>query len=61
MGEFYEVAGDLRLERLPCDAWTLIGERISEEARHFLFYFKDETFEVMPQAGVSKSLRFQKR
>ena len=25
-GEFYEVTGDLRLDRLPCDAWTLIGE-----------------------------------
>jgi len=44
-GEFYEVAGDLRLERLASDAWTIIDERTSEETRHFLFYFKDETFE----------------
>jgi hypothetical protein len=44
-GEFYEVAGDLRLERLPIDAWTVIGEQATETTRHFLFYFKDETFE----------------
>jgi hypothetical protein len=44
-GEFYEVTGDLRLERIPNDAWTTIGEPTNKETRHFLFYFKDETFE----------------
>jgi hypothetical protein len=45
-GEFYELYGDLRLERLPSDAWTTIGPPSEGQAtRHFLFYFKDETFE----------------
>ena len=45
-GEFYEVTGDLRLERLPTDAWTVIGEYTdTTTTRHFLFYFRDETFE----------------
>jgi hypothetical protein len=44
-GEFYEVEGDLRLQRLPEDYWTLVAEPLSTSTRHFLFYFKDETFE----------------
>lgn len=42
-GEFYEVTGNLRLDRLP-DDWEV---RIHEPAdrRHFLFYFRDEDFE----------------
>lgn len=45
-GEFYEVRGDLRLDRLPADAWTLTGSPPAEAtSRHFLFYFKDDTFE----------------
>ena len=43
-GEFYEVEGDLRLERLPEDSWILLAEP-STKTRHFLFYFRDETFE----------------
>ena len=35
----------MRLERLPGDAWTVIGEPTGEEGRHFFFRFKDETFE----------------
>ena len=44
-GEFYEVNGDLRLERLPDDSWVLLADPPSAETRHFLFYFRDETFE----------------
>lgn len=45
-GEFYEVEGDLRLEKLPPDAWTLLTPpEVSGSSHHFLFYFKDETFE----------------
>jgi hypothetical protein len=42
-GEFYEVAGDLLLERLP-DSWVVLGDR-TKESRHFLFYLRDGTFE----------------
>lgn len=44
-GEFYEVEGDLRLDRLPEGYWTLLADPRSTNSRHFLFYFKDETFE----------------
>lgn len=42
-GEFYEVAGDLRLADCP-DDWIELGPA-SSSSRHFLFYFRDETFE----------------
>jgi hypothetical protein len=44
-GEFYELEGDLRLDRLPEGYWILESEPRSTNTRHFLFYFKDETFE----------------
>jgi hypothetical protein len=42
-GEFYEVSGDLRLDRCPSD-WIQLGNS-ERPLRHFLFYLKDETFE----------------
>ena len=42
-GEFYEVAGDLRLSECPKD-WVEIGPA-ADNSRHFLFYFRDQTFE----------------
>jgi hypothetical protein len=42
-GDFYEVKGDLLENRI--DDWIVIGPRSSESGRHFLFYFKDDTFE----------------
>ncbi len=42
-GEFYEIEGDLRLSECPND-WVEVGP-IQESSRHFLFYFRDETFE----------------
>ena len=42
-GEFYEVFGDLRLERCPSD-WHEVG-RPQPSGRHFLFYLRDSTFE----------------
>lgn len=42
-GEFYEVGGDLRLAECPND-WVEVTPP-SGHSRHFLFYFKDETFE----------------
>ena len=43
-GEFYEVSGDLRLERTPNDDWQSVGDTRTA-GRHFLFYLKDGTFE----------------
>ena len=44
-GEFYELAGDLRLDQLP-DDWQI---RIPDPVigRHYMFYFKDEDFECV--------------
>jgi hypothetical protein len=42
-GEFYEIAGDLRLSECPQD-WIEVGPG-PDNPRHFLFYFRDQTFE----------------
>jgi hypothetical protein len=42
-GEFYELGGDLRLAECP-DDWIEVCSTLSVP-RHFLFYFRDETFE----------------
>jgi hypothetical protein len=42
-GEFYEVAGDLRLNEAPED-WIVISSN-ERDLHHYLFYFRDETFE----------------
>jgi hypothetical protein len=42
-GEFYEISGDLKLERSP-DDWCILGDP-RPGGRHFLFYLRDETFE----------------
>lgn len=42
-GELYEVGGDLRLDECP-GAWVEIG-LAQNVLRHFLFYFRDQTFE----------------
>lgn len=42
-GEFYEIIGEDSLRDLPTD-WRTIALR-PDRGRHFLFYFRDETFE----------------
>ena len=42
-GEFYEVSGDLKLDRCPAD-WHIVRAG-GRTGRHFLFYLRDETFE----------------
>jgi hypothetical protein len=42
-GEFYEVSGELLLNKCP-DDWVVVST-IASGTRHFLFYFRDETFE----------------
>ena len=43
-GEFYEVRGDLKLDHCP-DDWHVVSDAPGPEAKHFLFYLRDETFE----------------
>jgi len=42
-GEFYEVAGDLKLGGVM--DWVPVGGGVAGPMRHFLFYFRDVTFE----------------
>lgn len=42
-GEFYEIKGDILLSKSPED-WHVIGPPIPE-SRHYLFYFRSDTFE----------------
>jgi hypothetical protein len=44
-GEFYEVTGDASLLEEPVD-WQVLQARRGQ-ARHFLFYFRDNTFECV--------------
>jgi hypothetical protein len=55
-GMFYEIAGDLRLERVALD-WKVLDVEHAKGSRHYLFYFRDETFEC--DAG-SWSFRVQR-
>lgn len=43
-GEFYEIEGDLLLNALKTE-WTEIAGKNVPGARHYLFYFRDDTFE----------------
>jgi hypothetical protein len=52
-GEFYEIEGDLLLDATPPDqfgqrkplVWTTVSDSPISGSRHFLFYFRDQTFE----------------
>jgi len=46
-GEFYEVQGEPALMELPTD-WHVLGPH-SDDSRHFLFYFRDDTFECVAE------------
>jgi len=47
-GEFYEIDGDQALQDEPKD-WVSVGERATD-ARHFLFHFRDNTFECIARS-----------
>jgi len=49
-GEFYLVSGDASVLDAP-DDWRVLGPR-SGAGRHFLFYFRDSTFECVAQECV---------
>lgn len=53
-GQFYEVSEYLRLDFAPND-WIILDPTFMGESRHFLFYFRDETFEC-----DSQEWRFQR-
>lgn len=53
-GELYGVSGDSKLLLAP-DDWIVLAQSSKDEpAQHYLFYFKDETFEC-----VARSLSVQ--
>jgi hypothetical protein len=45
-GEFYEIAGDSQLLDAPTD-WRRLSATSTGALRHFLFYFRDNTFECV--------------
>ena len=42
-GEFYEIKGATWDDKL--SDWIDVGKNVGQQPRHFLFYFRDETFE----------------
>jgi hypothetical protein len=55
-GEFYEVAGDLRLPLIPSD-WVQLSE-LTQSMKHFLFYFRDEEFECDAEGWSKRDIQF---
>lgn len=49
-GEFYVIEGDAALLEAP-DDWKFVAPR-NAVGRHFLFYFRDNTFECIPARCV---------
>jgi hypothetical protein len=54
-GEFYEVDGDLRLQEC-AEGWVAVASPEGVQ-RHFLFYFRDQTFECDAADWAFKVLR----
>jgi hypothetical protein len=54
-GEFYEVSGDLLLEKCAND-WVEVRPE-TEAQKHFLFYFRDEEFECDAESWSFTVLR----
>ncbi|MCG8436207.1 MAG: hypothetical protein MJA83_19485 [Gammaproteobacteria bacterium] len=52
-GEFYEIKGDLKLEQASGE-WDE-PEKPGPGGRHFLFYFRDETFECEAADWIKKT------
>jgi hypothetical protein len=53
-GEFYEVSGDRRLDKCP-DDWIFVGKECVGQ-KHFLFYLRDETFEIQAKSWSFRAL-----
>jgi hypothetical protein len=50
-GEFYEVSGDEMSTKGPTD-WHVVSTNATCELHHFLFYFRDKTFECVAEDCV---------
>lgn len=50
-GEFYAVVGDLHSTDGPSD-WIVMEQAFAEDRTHFLFYFRDRTFECVAERCV---------
>src|SRR5215813_4031407 len=50
-GEFYEISGDETSTQDPTD-WHSVGAQSTGEPHHFLFYFRDNTFECLAERCV---------
>jgi hypothetical protein len=50
-GEFYQVVGDANSTEGPTD-WSTMSSRNKGERRHFLFYFRDHTFECLAEGCI---------
>ena len=50
-GEFYFVQGDHDLLNAPLD-WKKLDCAVSDRSKHFLFYFRDETFESVAEQCI---------
>ena len=50
-GEFYEIVGDATTTNGPTD-WRVMSTKGTGELHHFLFYFRDDTFECVAQSCV---------
>jgi len=53
-GEFYEVSRDSEALKGPTD-WRVLNPRTAGEGHHFLFYFRDNTFECVAKRCVIES------
>lgn len=54
-GEFYEIKGPTQDHR--ARGWFDLGKWITEPTRHFLFYFRDDTFECK---AIDWSMRIER-
>ena len=51
-GEFYLVSGDNEILNAPLD-WAVLNHK-SNNGKHYLFYFRDETFECVADQCISE-------
>ena len=54
-GEFYEIRGKDPLRKAPTD-WQILAGAADADQKHYLFYFRDETFEAFALDWVFSKL-----
>jgi hypothetical protein len=50
-GEFYRISGDSATTDGPAD-WRAVSTKVGHEQNHFLFYFRDDTFECVAECCI---------